>query len=190
MSAYGGDGPLLMAITWTGFSLSVVTLILRYYTNKVVLREFGWDFWWFCVTLFFGLVALGVLTAACAYGLGRNNADLDEWHSSRAIMTLWIGQALCIFAIALSKLVVIAFLLRVQGNSYRWGTYFLYFLAATNLIINTFETILVQFQCDPTWKLWMPEVPGNCYVRDHVNNVSGYLQGGEIPCYFCFTVQD
>lgn len=48
---YGGNGPLLMGVTW---SLAIIALILmgfRTYSNAVISKHFSWDYLWAVITL-------------------------------------------------------------------------------------------------------------------------------------------
>ncbi|KAI9669028.1 MAG: hypothetical protein M1831_000620 [Alyxoria varia] len=174
---YGEHGPLILGLLWVEFVLAMLLVMARVYTATNIVKDIGMDSPLAVATIILGLVSQAFLTVSVFYGLGNHSDNLSPRETSLALMWSWIAMSISIFAIALGKLVVIVFLLRIQGPTHRKKKWFLYFLAATNTFINLFETILVMLQCNPTRKLWQPDLPGNCYVRDHVNSISGFLQG-------------
>lgn len=48
---YGGNGPLLMGVTWSMTIIALVLMGLRTYTNIAVVKQFSWDYFWAAVTL-------------------------------------------------------------------------------------------------------------------------------------------
>lgn len=50
-SPYGGNGPLLMGVTWTLAIIAMILMGLRTYANAVVVKKFTWDYFWAMLTL-------------------------------------------------------------------------------------------------------------------------------------------
>ena len=50
-SPYGGRGPLLMGVIWSMSIVAMILMGLRTYTNAVVVKKFGWDYFWAAVTM-------------------------------------------------------------------------------------------------------------------------------------------
>ena len=48
---YGGKGPLLLTVAWTEASVALVLVLMRTYTNAVIVKAFKWDYFWALVTL-------------------------------------------------------------------------------------------------------------------------------------------
>lgn len=50
-SPYGGRGPLMLGVIWSMSIIAMILFGLRTYTNAVVVKKFGWDYFWATVTL-------------------------------------------------------------------------------------------------------------------------------------------
>lgn len=48
---YGGKGPLILTVAWTEASVALVLVLMRTYTNAVIVKSFKWDYFWAMVTL-------------------------------------------------------------------------------------------------------------------------------------------
>lgn len=48
---YGGRGPLIMGIAWTEASIALVLMLMRTYTNALVVKSFKWDYFWAMLAL-------------------------------------------------------------------------------------------------------------------------------------------
>lgn len=48
---YGGNGPLLMGVTWSLTILAMILMGLRTYGNAKILQKFSWDYLWAMITL-------------------------------------------------------------------------------------------------------------------------------------------
>ena len=42
---YGGRGPMMMGVTWAEACITIVLMGLRTYTNAVIAKSFGWDYY-------------------------------------------------------------------------------------------------------------------------------------------------
>ena len=48
---YGGRGPLVMGVTWAETAVALILILLRTYTNAVLVKAWKWDYFWAIVTL-------------------------------------------------------------------------------------------------------------------------------------------
>lgn len=115
---------------------------------------------------------------AVTFGLGSHARDLTHSAIVNAVWASWMSQIAGIVATVTGKLSIIAFLCQIRGY-HRGRPWFLYLVAATNIIVNTLVVVLILVQCIPLEKLWDENVPGHCSLRA-VNNNYAYFQGGEL----------
>lgn len=118
------------------------------------------------------------LTVSINYGLGEHvDADtLLPEQISAAIKWSWINQALGIFAIALGKLAIVAFLQQIHGPEHRGRVLMLWGVAISNLLINSITIGMIYTQCSPRRRLWNDAIPGSCDGRRR-NQTTAYFQG-------------
>lgn len=89
--------------------------------------------------------------------------------------TSWINMISAIIAIVTGKLSIIAFLDQIRGRQPE-KPWFLWFLAASNIIVNFAVVITILLQCSPVEKIWDDRVPGVCNGKDF-NLKYAYFQG-------------
>lgn len=116
------------------------------------------------------------LTISINYGLGMHVSELLPEQITPAIKWSWINQALGIFAIALGKLAIVAFLQQIHGPEHRARVFMLWGVAASNLLINSITIGMIFTQCSPREKLWEYGLPGTCDGRRR-NQIVAYVQG-------------
>ena len=194
---YGGKGPLILSIAWTEASIALILMLMRTYTNAFLVKAFKWDYFWAMVSLvgsllspisskeysmvqILGTIALAMLTASVAFGLGNHIFLLKPQQVVKSIEWSWIGQSLVIESIGCGKFAIIAFILRIQDRTESkkrtYVTHFLYFIGFSNLVINTTEVIMIMTSCSPTAKFWNSALPGSCNNIGRTDRV-GYFQG-------------
>jgi hypothetical protein len=111
-------------------------------------------------------------------GLGQHIGDLSDDDIAMTIKWSWVNQVLAIFAIALGKLAIVAFLEQIHGPEDRGKVIFLWAVAGSNLVINTITVGMILSQCSPLPKLWDERVPGTCNGRLRNQNCA-YFQGSK-----------
>ena len=95
-----------------------------------------------------------------------------------AIKWSWVNQLSALFAIAMGKLAIVAFLQHLHGPEDRWKVAILWVVALSSLVINVIIIIIVLTQCHPLSKLWDDKLAGTCdYLRTHN---SAFFQGSMI----------
>ncbi|KAI9726364.1 MAG: hypothetical protein M1828_001638 [Chrysothrix sp. TS-e1954] len=177
MDAYGGLGPTIMCVIWTELSVALIFMAMRLYVGMCIKKPLGWDFVWAATAMIFGIAGQGFLVGAVANGMGNHVELLDPHQIDRAVLFDTISISILLIGYCPGKIAIIAFLLRIQGPTHVKKARFLYFLAASNVLLNFTQAIIIWFQCDPPAKLWNSNLPGKCSTADHVNSDLGYLQG-------------
>lgn len=121
---------------------------------------------------------MAMLTVGAAHGLGLPRSHLTPEDILSALLFGWVNQLLALVAIGLSKIAIVVFLLRIEGFHTPTRTFFLWFIAGSNLVVNCIAAILALVQCSPIQKLWNEGIPGECSARKRVQ-IFGYVQGCE-----------
>ncbi|KAL2057152.1 hypothetical protein ABVK25_002891 [Lepraria finkii] len=175
--AYGGSGPILVCVSWMELLLTTIIIAVRAYTKIKLVPRGGW---W---ALFRAICAWAVgvfngiaYTVAARFGMGNHESNLSDHDFSRAMHWVWVGNATTLISISFGKIAVVAFLLTIQGETYRTKRHLLYFLCTSTVLLNLTTVIIIFLQCDPPRKLWEPELPGNCNMEE-VNGKVGYVGG-------------
>ncbi|KAM0796506.1 hypothetical protein BDR22DRAFT_893191 [Usnea florida] len=182
--AYGGLGPTLLGVSWMEFSITTIIIVLRAYTKvKLVSRGGSWALFWAVCAWVLGVFNGVSLTVAAASGMGNHQNSLSNHDFSTALHWVWVGNATTLLSISFGKIAVVAFLLTIQGETYKVKRYMLYFLCTSTVgfdlsavLLNLTTVLIIFLQCDPPRKLWHPELPGNCNI-EAVNGIMGYVCG-------------
>ncbi|OGM51029.1 hypothetical protein ABOM_000253, partial [Aspergillus bombycis] len=101
-----------------------------------------------------GTESLIALTLSILHGLGQDATILTKDQAAMAIKWSWVNQLSALFAIAMGKLAIVAFLQHLHGPEDRWKVAILWIVAFSNLVINVIIIIIVLTQCQPLSKLW------------------------------------
>lgn len=94
-----------------------------------------------------------------------------------AMRTSWINMISAIIAIVTGKLSIIAFLDQIRGR-HQGRPWFLWFIGASNIIVNITVVITILLQCSPVEKIWDDSIPGACDGRS-LNLNYAYFQGSK-----------
>ena len=73
------------------------------------------------------------LTVAAAFGMGNHEQYLSNQDFSKAIHWVWVGNATTLISISLGKIAVMAFLLTIQGETYKARRRVPYFLCTSTV---------------------------------------------------------
>lgn len=112
------------------------------------------------------------------FGLGYHAQDLRHADVVVALRASWASQLTGIAAAVTGKLSIIAFLNQIRGR-HQGRPWFLYFVGASNVVVNAIVVVFILLQCTPLEKLWDERIPGDCKLRA-LNNHYAYFQGGEM----------
>lgn len=119
---------------------------------------------------------------AIIFGLGAHVEDLGHSDVVVALHTTWVSQISGIVAAVTGKLSIIAFLNQIRGR-HRGRPWFLYFIGASNIVVNIIVVVFILIQCTPLVKLWDERVPGDCKARP-LNENYAYFQGSMFAALF------
>ncbi|KAB8231305.1 uncharacterized protein BDW43DRAFT_313119 [Aspergillus alliaceus] len=183
-SAYGGKGSLVLGVTWAEAGLALILFALRAKTasfsppGQPYFGVFGvrWDFIWVTIALVLALCTQCLMTVSVRYGLGNHQDLLSGSNIVQTNLWSWMAQIVAILCLAISRIAVVSFLLSLQARTRSIGRIVLYGVGAIQGIINVIEVGLILNQCDPTKKLWDPDIPGTC-DKVLICSQVGFLQG-------------
>ena len=65
--------------------------------------------------------------------MGNHQSYLSNHDFSTALHWVWVGNATTLLSISFGKIAVVAFLLTIQGETYRVKRYVLYFLCTSTV---------------------------------------------------------
>lgn len=109
------------------------------------------------------------------YGIGAHVHGLRPQDIVVAMRTSWINMVSAIIAIVTGKLAIIAFLDQIRGR-HKGRPWFLWFIGASNIVVNITVVITIFLQCSPVEKIWDDSIPGECGGRSF-NMKYAYFQG-------------
>lgn len=175
-NAYGGDGSLILGITWTETTLATIAVLLRIFSASKLVKRADWDLFWVSIAWSSAFVAQIFLTISVTYGSGNHIVNLTKNDIVQSQRWGWFAQLVAIFAIGFGKIAVIALLLRIQGLTHKKKRWLLHFIWITNTILNISQTVLILYACTPLEKLWNDYLPGSCAFRSTTSK-AGFFQG-------------
>ncbi|KAF4552951.1 Hypothetical protein D9617_8g049640 [Elsinoe fawcettii] len=161
-SGYGGQGPTLLAVSWTQVIIGTIMVLLRGYAASRINGAWRWDFIWVVLALIMGLASQATLHVAVMNGLGNHARQLTYPQIFESLRWIWY----CIFtglpAVCLAKSSIIALLLQVQGPNAKKRNWALWGMGAFIYIVSIVQICLSVFECRPVAKLWNPTLEGYC----------------------------
>ena len=161
-SAYGGKGPTTLGVLWAQAVLATIVVGLRTYSALHVIRRAYWDLFWILLTWVSACTAQGILTASVLNGYGNHERNLTKHDISEARKWEEVNTLIAMCAVVFGRIAVIAFLLRIQGNSRINWRYFLHAIWLINALLAFSGIFLTLFECTPVQKDWNSELPGHC----------------------------
>ncbi|KAJ5771596.1 hypothetical protein N7520_002125 [Penicillium odoratum] len=175
-AALASNGKSLVILTVIEGSVALFLLLARIYTTWRITRHIRGDLYLSLVTFIIGMIGSVFLGLGVNSGLGAHKSDLTETEITNAIKWNWINQSLGIIATGLGKLTIVAFMQQIHGPESRKKVFFLWGVAASNMVVNCVTIAMIWTQCDPSAKLWQDSLPGTCDGRVR-NQRTGYFQG-------------
>lgn len=103
----------------------------------------------------------------------------NEWTVPRALVLTWVSIYLTFLAIAVGKCAVVAFILALQGPTHLPLRYFLYGLAASNVIIDVVCVLVLAFRCSSPHDMYVLELADKCTSNFPAARAFAYFTGGE-----------
>ncbi|KAK3676966.1 hypothetical protein LTR78_003171 [Recurvomyces mirabilis] len=175
--AYGGAGPLEMGVTWTLALLTTLAVAARVYVSFALLERRDWDLYWVTLALVTALCGQGMQTAAALYGIGNHIELLTKSDIVQALKWDWLGRMIGVWASFFGKNVVIALMLRIQGQKNTKKALFLHSIWVSNLLLTIALVTVLCLRCNPTSLWWNKAQPGSCdRISSSFTEVLGLFQ--------------
>ncbi|ORY18968.1 hypothetical protein BCR34DRAFT_609953 [Clohesyomyces aquaticus] len=173
----GSDiGPALLTISWTGLTLSIIVVALRFYVRFSIVRRLRWDDWTVLLAVILGILNASTIQLAVNQGLGRHaNTIKDSLQIMNAIKWDYISQPTCIMVPTFGRISLALLLLTFAGTS-RLRRWLLWSIIAGQFVINCLTFIFILAQCRPIELLWDKSINGECWPLAF-QEYFGYFQG-------------
>ncbi|KAI7777851.1 hypothetical protein LA080_002974 [Diaporthe eres] len=120
-------------------------------------------------------VSQAFFVVSVVFGIGAHAQGLRPQDIVVAMRTSWVNMISAIVAIVTGKLSIIAFLDQIRGR-HKGRPWFLWFIGASNIVVNSTVIVTILLQCSPAEKIWDDRVPGTCDGRSF-NLKYAYFQG-------------
>lgn len=186
-----------MGLTWALTLIATALLVARTHVSYRQSERPGWDVCWAVITYvscasleeevlderlrfcqFTCLVSQVMQTIAVAYGTGNHTWLLRPNDRTVGMKYNWIGRMLGIFVATFGKNVIVALLLRIQGNTHRRKALFLHFVWISNALLAILVVVVLCLRCKPIELWWDKSLDGTCNAIDSgVTQVLGTFQG-------------
>ncbi|KAI8937113.1 hypothetical protein NX059_006327 [Plenodomus lindquistii] len=155
------QGPMILGATLTVTIAALITTISRLYVRVKLIRNVGWDDYLMVSAMILCIAGQGVVIPQVHYGAGRHIEYIKPADFATAFKLNFITQPLYLFAIALVKLSVGSFLLRIANQPFyrRLIIGIMAFMAMYTT--GCFLTIVLQ--CTDLRIMWDPTVKGTCW---------------------------
>ncbi|KAI9719175.1 MAG: hypothetical protein M1828_006268 [Chrysothrix sp. TS-e1954] len=178
--AYGGNGPLVLRVTWSLLAIATVLILIRTYIRlRLVSGGSLWSLFWAYCAWGPGVAAAVAITIGTHAGFGNHVQIVEEvGDPAKAGLYQWIWSACTSISLPIARFSVVAFLLDVQGRTHRSQRWIMFMLAGVGFVLNFVIVFIFFFQCDPPRKLWEPKTPGSCPLTQ-ANYGVGTTSGGK-----------
>ncbi|ETS86926.1 hypothetical protein PFICI_00754 [Pestalotiopsis fici W106-1] len=164
MAFPSGQAPMVLAVMWVQTILTLIFVLLRLYTRRILLRNIGPDdhLSWISMVLF--ILYTTFVTVAAFHGLGNHAADITLEQFAESTKWELMGQSSNILAIATSKCSVAIFLVRIVVQD--WHKWALHFCIWSTVFVCVSCIILMYTQCTPVHGIWDPRVTDTvCHIN-------------------------
>ncbi|KAF9887542.1 hypothetical protein FE257_010120 [Aspergillus nanangensis] len=163
-----GKGIKAVAVMWVMTALSFILVPLRLYTRVYVLKALGLDDHIFNLGWLFLFLYTLFVTIAGIHGFGQNIQTLDIDEAVRAVYMEMVGQTFAILGMAIAKVSLGVFLLRIVVVP--WHRVSIWICITSLSMVSVMTTLLFWIQRLPTTSVYDPRVPGRTIL--HITPVS------------------
>ncbi|KAI0023085.1 cation-transporting ATPase 4 [Xylariomycetidae sp. FL0641] len=165
-----GRGPELAAITIALLGLCWISVGLRSYTMRILMKRFSASDWLAVVTLVLYSAYSAIILLGVHFGLGAHVADVSLVDQPKALFWKWAGQVGYIVISVLVKFVAGLLLLRLCVG-HRWQRVVIRIILIFTVLYNAFYIIITIFQCRPIEFYWhrydvLSDITGQCNDTD------------------------
>ncbi|KAF2852350.1 hypothetical protein T440DRAFT_526926 [Plenodomus tracheiphilus IPT5] len=167
------QGPVILGATLTVTLAALITMITRLYVRVKVIRNVGWDDYVMVSAMALSQCVTGqcVVIPQVYYGAGRHIEYIEPSDFSMAFKLNFISQPLYLFAIALVKISVGFFLLRIAVQAFYRRAIISIMIFMGVYTIGCFFTIVLQ--CTDLRVMWDPTIKGTCWTSSTLK-ILGY----------------
>lgn len=156
------QGPTILGATLTVTIAALITTATRLYVRVRVIRNVGWDDYTMLSAMVLCVVGQIIIVPEVYYGAGRHIEYIDPVSFSKAFKLNFITQPLYLFAIALVKLAIGFFLLRIAVQKFYRRIIIGIMVFMSVYTCGCFLTIVLQ--CTDLRVMWDPTVKGTCWT--------------------------
>lgn len=155
------EGPTILAATLTVTSLALVTLIIRLFVRIRMIRNVGWDDYTMIVAMALCVAGQVVIIPEVHYGAGKHINYIPPASLAKGVMYNFITQPIYVCAIAIVKISIGFFLLRVAATPFFRRAIQSVMVFMGIYTVACFFTIV--FQCTNVAILWDSSVEAKCF---------------------------
>ncbi|KAL4883506.1 hypothetical protein BJY04DRAFT_216329 [Aspergillus karnatakaensis] len=157
-----GKGIRAVAVMWVMVFLSFILLPLRLYTRIYINKALGLDDFVFNLAWVFLLLYTIFVTIAGAHGFGQPIMTLTMDSAVQAIYMEMIGQTFAVLGMAIAKLSLGIFLLRIVIK--RWHRISIWLSMVSLSVVSVMTAIIFWTQRLPSRSIYDPRVPGRTVI--------------------------
>ncbi|KAK3307230.1 uncharacterized protein B0T15DRAFT_382826, partial [Chaetomium strumarium] len=154
---HGDQGPNMIAAAFTAWTISLVFVLLRFWTRARIVHSLGPTDWFIALAL---IASGGMCVSAveqCKHGMGKHMYDIDMHVDYAPMMEAWWFTLLCyILALALTKVSVC--LLYLTIFTFEWARRACYAILVIVVTANIWATATTFTYCIPLEAAWNPNV--------------------------------
>ncbi|KAK0368048.1 hypothetical protein CLIM01_14595 [Colletotrichum limetticola] len=151
MIPLGGDGPTALAIMWALAAITLSFAILRLITRQFIIQQLGNDDFVYTLAAIFFLLYVVFLQVSLRYGFGQSISDIMSAGSLQdvadAIYWEMIGQTFAVLGMAISKISLGLFLLRIFTQI--WHRVVIWAAIIGLMLVSVATAVLFWVQCVP-----------------------------------------
>ncbi|KAK7959209.1 uncharacterized protein PG986_004063 [Apiospora aurea] len=156
-----GRGGETLVLMWTLSGVSLLMVLLRMYTRVAIVRSIGADDYAYATAGVFFILYTVFTHISALYGFGQHIHTLSVDDAASAVFWEIMCQAAAVISMALAKISLALFLLRIVVVS--WHKIAIWTSIISLSIISTSVSVVLWTQCRPVNKIWNRErVEGIC----------------------------
>lgn len=157
-----GKGIRAVAVMWVMTFMSLILVPLRLYTRVCIVKALGLDDHVFNLAWVFLLLYTIFMTISGIYGFGQPITSLEMDLAVKAVYYEMIGQTFAVLGMAIAKLSLGIFLLRIVVKP--WHRISIWVSMVSLAVVSVMTAILFWIQKLPSESIYDPRVPGRLVV--------------------------
>ncbi|OGM43323.1 hypothetical protein ABOM_008713 [Aspergillus bombycis] len=157
-----GEGVKAIAVMWVMAIISFILVPLRLYTRIFIVKALGLDDHVFNLGWVFLLLYTIFTTIAGHHGFGQPITSLSMDEAVQAVYMEMIGQTFAVLGMAIAKLSLGIFLLRIVVK--RWHRVSIWISMVSLSVVSVMTAIIFWTQRLPSRAIYDPRVPGRTIV--------------------------